>query len=193
MVRTRESTIIGQSPHKAAIEELLCRVNKAFPYHEVSRVIKEKYGMDIKARTLQYYRNTYITAPQIAQEAIKAAGQTINFYNEMLGLYNMQKERVQIDTKLEKDMNKLLKDMNKEVELMLKILTEIKATSFEMGLVEKKADKVEYSGPVSTILLQGLTAVQKEFEQEQKLKNGTDDGESDKAGPETGEEDLDEA
>jgi hypothetical protein len=147
------------------IEEMEClpgieeRISHGWPLKKVAAWVKEQgagagFSSETLVTALVEYRKAMPPSklaqhslPSLHQEAAEQVAQGLNVLDELQKLYEIQRDRVDIDYTIEKNLKKLFKTTHKEVKEAREILVAYAQVQMDLGLTERHLGKVKVEGP----------------------------------------------
>jgi len=89
------------------------------------------------------------TLPRLHKQAVKTMEEGLDVLEELRELYRLQKERLDIDFNIEKNVRKLLPGTHREVKAAKDILRAYADVQMDFGLVQRSIGTVEVAGAVA--------------------------------------------
>lgn len=126
---------------------------------EVAQRVQEEWGeythitRENLVKVIREYRRDEIpddefltrSMPPSHQKRVKAITKDFNVLEELIGLYDIQMERIGIDLRSERNINKLFPTMHKEVKQAKDILSSIAQIRMDMGLDQRHLGHLDVS------------------------------------------------
>lgn len=145
----RTSSLIGSSPHR---DEYVRLIEAGWTSVALERYASYRFGEEIAAGTFRTYksRKKITVAPSVllgSKQDVSAGESRVDVMGVREELVLLQMRRIAIDAKHEQDMSKLFSTTGKEIDMLARLLDQVKTDQQDYGLLPKVADRVEVTQP----------------------------------------------
>lgn len=146
--KKRTSNAIGRSPNR---EEYANLMQAGWSSVALERYALWRYGEEIKASAFRTYRRRHGWQVQTATfngDRDLDPDVLLDLVHERAELIRLQKFRISVDVRLERNMNKLLSTTKGEIELLSRMLDQSKRDLQDLGLFPQAGVKIDIHGRV---------------------------------------------
>lgn len=153
--KKRRQNVIGNSPHR---EEYVRLMKAGWSSVALERYALVRWGEQIPASTFRSYRSTHKRRWDVSTSTFNAAAEDaanvldpdvlLDIMHERAELIRLQKARIAIDVKHERQMSKLFNSTAREIELLSRLLDQSKADLQDLGLFPKAGLTVDINAQI---------------------------------------------